>query len=169
MTALRSPAPRSHACLIAALPLLLACWGLGCAGAEPPPVSALAPAAGAPSTPAPRAKVKQLTRGGVQRVVKAGFGRFLQSVSFDDRPAMRDGKFLGFRVAELRGDLEACELEPGDVITRVNGSSIEKPDEALEVFKALATAKELVVDYERGGKAAKLVLPIREDGAAAAP
>jgi len=85
-------------------------------------------------------------------------------VEVDDRPAFRDGRFLGFRLTELRGDLEACDLQRGDVITRVNGRAIERPEEAQAVFLALLTAKELVVDYERGGEGRRLVLPIVDDG-----
>jgi hypothetical protein len=100
----------------------------------------------------------------VKRVVSGGFGRFLQGVEVDDRPAFRDGKFLGFRLTDLRGELEACDLQRGDVITRVNGRAIERPEEAQAVFLALVTAKELVVDYERAGENRRLVLPIVDDG-----
>ena len=117
-------------------------------------------AAVAPPSKAPRAKVTQLSRAGVQETVRAGIGRFLQDVTLDDNPAFRNGKFLGFRVVELRGDLEATELQPGDVIVRVNGQAIEHPEEALAVFQALPKAKELVVDYERGGKPQTIRLPI---------
>ncbi|MFO0638713.1 MAG: PDZ domain-containing protein [Polyangiaceae bacterium] len=114
----------------------------------------------APPPKAPRAKVTQLSRAGVQETVRGGIGRFLQDVTLDDNPAFRNGKFLGFRVVELRGDLEATELQPGDVIVRVNGQAIEHPEEALAVFQALPKAKELVVDYERGGKPQTIRLPI---------
>lgn len=138
---------------------LVACGGEATENAPP-----MTPASGASAKSArpvaPRVKVTQLSRSGVREVVRGGIGRFLQDVTLDDTPAFRDGKFLGFRVTELHGDLEACELAPGDVITRVNGQPIEHPEDAMAVFQALASAKELVVDYERQGKAQKLRLPI---------
>ncbi|HQY62529.1 MAG TPA: hypothetical protein PK141_14120 [Polyangiaceae bacterium] len=151
--------------LASALALSFTALGLACgAGEAPPPSSPADEAASARPAAGPRAKATQLSRSGVRRVVSGGFGRFLQSVEVDDRPAFRDGKFLGFRLTELRGDLEACDLQRGDVITRVNGRAIERPEEAQAVFLALLTAKELVVDYERGGEGRRLVLPIVDDG-----
>ncbi len=138
--------------------LLVACGGE--ASENPPPATPASAVSAKSARPAPRAKVTQLSRSGVREVVRGGIGRFLQDVTLDDTPAFRDGKFLGFRVNELRGDLEACELAPGDVITRVNGQAIEHPEDAMAVFQALASAKELVVDYERQGKPQKLRLPI---------
>lgn len=149
--------------LVSPLALSLTVLGLACGAGEAPPPSSPAGEVSAPPA-APRAKATQLSRSGVKRVVSGGFGRFLQGVEVDDRPAFRDGKFLGFRLTELRGDLEACDLQRGDVITRVNGRAIERPEEAQAVFLALVTAKELVVDYERAGENRRLVLPIVDDG-----
>ena len=149
--------------LASALALSLTVFGLACGAGETPPPSSPADELGAPPA-GPRPKATQLSRSGVRRVVSGGFGRFLQGVEVDDRPAFRDGKFLGFRLTELRGELEACELQRGDVITRVNGRAIERPEEAQAVFLALVTAKELVVDYERAGENRRLVLPIVDDG-----
>lgn len=154
---------RSLLSLPSALALALAALTVACgAGEAPPPNSAANEVVTQPA--APRPKATQLSRTGVRRVVSGGFGRFLQGVEVDDRPAFRDGKFLGFRLTELRGDLEGCDLQRGDVITRVNGRAIERPEEAQAVFLALVTAKELVVDYERAGDARRLVLPIVDDG-----
>jgi S1-C subfamily serine protease len=147
----------------AALALLSSLALAGCGEATELGKEPLTPADAAKAAPppkAPRAKVTQLSRAGVQETVRGGIGRFLQDVTLDDNPAFRNGKFLGFRVVELRGDLEATDLQPGDVILRVNGQAIEHPEEALAVFQALVKAKELVVDYERGGKTQTLRLPI---------
>jgi len=142
------------------LACLVACGG----GAEigPEPATAATPAG--PAKPAaPKVKVTKLARGGVRDTVRGGIGRFLQDVTLDDSPAFKNGKFFGFRVLELRGDLDACDLRPGDVITRVNGQSVEHPEEALVVFQSLATANELVVDYERDGAPLKMRLPIVDE------
>lgn len=145
---------------IATTPSLMACGASGELGPEPThpkPASAQSVAA------APKPKVTQLSRSGIRETLRGGIGRFLQDVTVDDNPAFRNGKFLGFRVVELRGDLDACDLRVGDVVTRVNGQSVEHPEDALVVFQSLSTAKELVVDYERDGSAQKMRLPIVDE------
>jgi type II secretory pathway component PulC len=146
------------ACAFSSL-ALVACGAGAEVGAEAAsPKSASSGAAR--EAPKPKTKVTQLRRPGVRETVRSGFGRFLQDVTVDDTPAFRNGKFLGFRVVELRGELDACDLRAGDVVTRVNGQSVEHPEDALVVFQSLSNAKELVVDYERDGAPQKLRLPI---------
>lgn len=143
-----------------AMLMLVGCGATGDIGPEP--VSPHTPV-GPPKVAAPKIKVTRLTRAGVRGTVHGGIGRFLQDVTVEDTPAFRNGKFLGFRVVELRGDLDACDLHPGDVVTRVNGQSVEHPEDALAVFQSLATANELVVDYERDGTPQKMRLPIVDE------
>ncbi len=77
---------------------------------------------------------------------------FLQHVVLSDEPVMVDGKFHGFRIKELRGDMwKGVDLRPGDVVTRVNGFAIERPEQAVEAFQSLSVASELRVAYERDG------------------
>ncbi len=138
---------------------LTACAGNAEIGPDPVTPASTA----APKVVAPKPKVTKLARGGVRDTVRGGIGRFLQDITLDDSPAFKNGKFFGFRVVELRGDLDACDLRPGDVITKVNGQSVEHPEEALVVFQSLASANELVVDYERDGAPQKMRLPIVDD------
>ena len=146
--------------IVALVLLASACGGSAEIGPDP---ATPADAPAARKAPAPKVKVTQLARAGVKETLRGGIGRFLQDVTLDDSPAFKDGKVLGFRVVELRGDLDACDLRPGDVVTRVNGQPIEHPEEALVVFQSLATANELVVDYERDGAPQKMRLPIVDE------
>ena len=41
-------------------------------------------------------------------------------------------------------------MRPVDIFTRVNGSSIERPEQAVSVWEALRNASNLVVHYQRG-------------------
>ncbi len=144
----------------------LACGASGEIAPDPisPQAGGRGPGGGLPKLLAPKPKVTRLARTGVRDTVRGGIGRFLQDVTVDDTPAFRNGKFIGFRVVELRGELDACDLRPGDVVTRVNGQSVEHPEDALVVFQSLANASELVVDYERDGSPQKMRLPISDDG-----
>jgi hypothetical protein len=104
------------------------------------PVSAGAQAPVAPGT---------LPRSDVERVVDAGLGRFLAHVAIE--PSLSAGKFVGWRIVglsppELWSDVD---LKPGDVVSRVNGMSIEREMEAFDAFQAVRQAPVLEVTYLR--------------------
>lgn len=101
-----------------------------------------------------------LERAEVDRVVDAGLGRFLQSVSVE--ASLVDGRFQGFRIVELRPSdaWRGVDLKVGDVVTRVNDMPIERPQEAYDAFVSLKKANALVVSYLRSGKPRELTLPI---------
>ncbi len=108
----------------------------------------------------------KLRRSQLRSIVGQGLGAFLQNVSLDDRPVFLGGKFHGFRITQLRGELASSSLRPGDVVTRVNGMPIERPEHALEAFRSLEVASELRIAYERDGEARELTYAIVEDAAA---
>jgi type II secretory pathway component PulC len=107
----------------------------------------------------------RLRRSAVHDVVAQGLGVFLQHVDLDDQPVMVAGKFHGFRIANLRdpGFWGGVELRPGDVVTRVNGFPIERPEQAQTAFDSLDVASELRVAYERDGQEHELVYAIVDD------
>jgi type II secretory pathway component PulC len=106
-----------------------------------------------------------IRRSAVQAVLSAGPGAFLQSVAVDEHAVFLAGKFHGFRINALRGDAWAgVDLRPGDVVTRVNGFSIEHPEQAAEAFYSLRVASELRVEYERDGVPRELRYGIVDDG-----
>jgi len=148
--------------------VFLAGCGGGGANAEDPatpqtvasPRASAAPAATElTSSTAPRI----LRREDVRRVVAAGLGAFLQRISFDVNPVMQNGRFRGLRVEALQGDpsfWRGVDLRPGDVVTKVNGLSIERPEYALKIFQSLENAKKLRVSYNRAGAAREIAFPI---------
>lgn len=72
---------------------------------------------------------------------------------------MKDGEFVGFRIERLWPNdarFEDAELEPGDVVMRVNGRSIERPGQAKRIWDSLREADELVVEYRRDGTERRL-------------
>lgn len=156
--------------------LLIGWLGLGlfaCGGSAPPARTAAPPArttqaqvGGKPSQPtaAPSAP-GTLKRSMVRQVLAQGPGRFLQRVSVADDPVMRNGKFYGFKITSLndRDFFDGVDLAPGDVVTGVNGMTIERPEHLFDAFRALDTAKELRVSVERDGKPRELKWAIVED------
>ncbi|MBK6695640.1 MAG: hypothetical protein IPG50_26030 [Myxococcales bacterium] len=140
----------------------------GCAAQEPVARgSAQSPTAAPPvatevsSAAAPRF----LRRDDVRRTVRDGLGAFLQRVELTEQPAFERGRFKGFRVARLVGDPSfwaGVDLQPGDVLLSINGTSIERPEHALAVFHGLETAPELRVIVERNGQPRELRYPIED-------
>jgi hypothetical protein len=100
-----------------------------------------------------RIGVDRLRRSAIKRTVDAGLGRWLQTISVD--PMLAQGHFKGWIIRSLDSN-DSCyagiDLRSGDVVTRVNGRSIEHPEEALDVWAGLPASRELVVDFLRGGE-----------------
>ena len=106
-----------------------------------------------------------IRRSEVRQALSAGLGSFLQRVTFDvDHPVFRDHKFVGFRIVSLNGPgWTNVDLKPGDVVTAVNGFTVERPEQALQAFSSLAVASELRVDYERDDQPRTFRLAIMDD------
>jgi S1-C subfamily serine protease len=172
--------------LVLTAPILLA---LGCAtaapemaepapvGPEPAPlVAAPPPAPAAPASPASPAapppaptctmfvKPGVVGRAALVRLVDAGMPRWLQGVEGDR--VLAKHRFQGWVIKSLhRADpcYQDIDLRQGDVVQKVNGKSIEKPEQAFEVFESVRTAPAIVVDYLRAGKPRQLTLPISDE------
>jgi S1-C subfamily serine protease len=101
--------------------------------------------------------------------VERGFPQFLQKVEVS--ADVRDGKFAGWVVRALYPmDFWAgVDLQPGDVVTKVNGLPVERETQAYDVFQALKSAPRLVVSYVRDGTPRTLSFEIVERPASAAP
>jgi type II secretory pathway component PulC len=120
------------------------------------PSSESAPPASPTATPPPTATTSSeahaILRAELTRVLDGAPGRFLARI--DSEPRFRDGRFHGWRLrAFFPGDprFARVDLRPGDVVVRVNGQRLERPDDLFAVWTALRTARELVVELERDG------------------
>ncbi len=115
--------------------------------------------------PVPRVKTGVIARNDLLPVLDAGLGRFLQNV--ETRPSFHKGAFVGFRIVSLfpgEPTFASLDLRPGDTVTRINGKSIERPEQAVAVWEGLRTASKLVVDYRRNGEAHALRFTIVDEG-----
>jgi type II secretory pathway component PulC len=101
-----------------------------------------------------------LPRAEVVAVVDRGLGSFLQRVQVE--PSFHGGTFRGWSLLRLSPPefWSGVDLRPGDVVVSVNGKTIERPEQAHEVFQELRSAERLVIHFERGGEARELVYPI---------
>jgi general secretion pathway protein C len=149
------------------LALCLVSLASAACGETPPAKTAQAappPTATAPTTTAAAVapRTTSLKRSQVKQGIARGLGYFLQNVTVEDYPVMHGNKFYGFKIKTISAEL-GVDLQPGDVVTRVNGMSIERPEEADAAMRSLEKAPSLKVDYERNGKPMTLELPITED------
>jgi type II secretory pathway component PulC len=96
-----------------------------------------------------------IARAELAAVLAGGLGRFLGRV--ETEPARENGQFVGFRIVALEGALAANDasgtgVRAGDVIVRVNGQIIERPEQALAVWEGLRVASTLAIEYLRAGQ-----------------
>jgi len=94
------------------------------------------------------AYVGALERKGLIVIIDQGLGRVLARLKLS--PVMRSGRFAGFRVTQVDPAWAASGIEVGDVLLRLNGQSIERPEQAQEAFESLRVASEVALEIMRG-------------------
>jgi type II secretory pathway component PulC len=78
-------------------------------------------------------------------------------------PVTVERRFVGFRLSRwfpAHPDVTEGTLRRGDVIQRVNGRSVEHPDQFLFVWKQLRGAPAVVIEGQRDGAPLKATLDI---------
>jgi hypothetical protein len=98
-----------------------------------------------------------ISREALRAELARGIPQFLRQVRAE--PAFTRGRFVGWRVLELfpkRADIHVLVLRPGDTVLRVNGKSVEHPEDFKGIWDSLADARELVLDIERSTQKSKL-------------
>lgn len=126
-----------------------------CLAAPPAP-------AGAPAACAAFREPGVLDRGTVDRALDAGLGVWLQRVRVEG-VRDRSGRFSGWRVLALSlggACARLVELRPGDLVVAVNGSAVERPEEAFRVWEDLRRRDRVVVEYVRAGRRGTMRLRI---------
>lgn len=171
MTALSRP---KFALICAALSVV----GYACAGSEKTPRT---PAAAPVAAPAPEdagaseqadaseqdktlragqgdpAYLGVLDRKGLLIVIEQGLGRVLARLKVS--AAMRNGRYEGFRVTAIDPSWASAGIQVGDVLLRLNGQPIERPEQAQVAFESLRVASEVALELARNGE--KLTLRYR--------
>jgi general secretion pathway protein C len=68
-------------------------------------------------------------------------------------PHVQEGQVVGFRVnpGRDRATFEALGLQPGDVVTDINGTVLDDPSQSLQVFQSLGEATQANVTILRDG------------------
>lgn len=86
--------------------------------------------------------------------------RFMEVVRV--RPVMAGGRLKGFAVSPRREAalFRRAGLEPGDVVTAVNGRDLASVGDPRAVMEALASANAITLQVERDGRSRTLTLPL---------
>lgn len=123
------------------------------------PAAFQAPATRQMSPPLPeRVDAGTIPRPALAVVLQAGPARLLARVQVE--PERDDGAFVGWRLLELFADdppLRARSiLRAGDVLLRINGQAIERPEQFMAVWESLASSTEIVFEIMRGDQPSKV-------------
>ncbi len=108
-----------------------------------------------------------LYREEVMAAVQAGLGHFLQRVDVRAVTQPDDSGrrvFVGFEILSLRPALEwlAFDFAPGDIVTKIDGVSVEHYNSVIPLFDGLVAKDRFEVALVRAGQPKTVVINIRE-------
>jgi len=104
-------------------------------------------------------------RDALLRLAERGPGWLLQRVTLE--PVRRDDEFYGYRIADANEAVQgqmAPQLEVGDVVRRVNGVELERPDDYVEAWSRLPRTDAVEIDFMRDGEAQTARWVVVEEG-----
>jgi hypothetical protein len=117
--------------------------------------------ASAEEPPAPKLPPGTVARGSVDQLLLKGPAFMLGKIETEE--VLRSNKFIGWRLVSFPADWDTTGLQPGDIVTDVNGVALEKPDDLWDLWVKLADAPEIKINVERDGKPASTVVKIQGD------
>lgn len=111
---------------------------------------------------APRSAGSAATLGEVRDMVIADPQRINDLVRI--APKNEGGRFIGYELQPGRDArlMSRLGLQPGDVVTAVNGVELDNPAKALSVLRTLAQADRVRVDLRRNGTPQSLVINLND-------
>jgi general secretion pathway protein C len=83
---------------------------------------------------------------------------------FSATPVMEEGKLLGFQLKALRNPeiMEEWGIDPSDVITAVNGISLNTPGRIMVLYDKLKKQREFEVTLNNGGNSRTITVELYE-------
>jgi general secretion pathway protein C len=113
----------------------------------PEQLSSAAPRSLTPALPPAAAQ----PAGSLRQVISDNASRLTDIVRL--APHVQEGKVVGFRVnpGKDRATFDALGLQPGDVVTDINGTVLNDPGQGLQVFESLGEATQANVTVLREG------------------
>lgn len=80
-------------------------------------------------------------------------------------PAQKGGQMVGYRVSPGKDREQFAELgfRSGDIVTGINGITLDDPAQALEVYKIMRSAQEASFTVDRKGSPVEIVVSLNGD------
>jgi general secretion pathway protein C len=115
-------------------------------------------AAAAPRTTAPPVSAFPARSATVQEVIQQGGASLTEIIR--PQPVFKDGRQQGYRVypGRQRQQFTQLGLRPGDLITQINGMSLDDPARGMEIFRSLGDSTSVTVTVDRNGEIEMLTL-----------
>lgn len=81
-------------------------------------------------------------------------------------PVMENGKLAGYRVFPVANSrvFSQLGLQPGDVVTAVNGMSLDNPAQSMQVLNNLRTSDQISITFLRNGQQQTQILQMSSPG-----
>lgn len=94
----------------------------------------------------------------LQRIAETNPGAF--SAAVRPQPVFANGVQRGYRVypGRDRRQFSRLGLQPGDLVTSINGTPLDDPSRGMEIFNSLNSASQVNVTVERNGQSQQLTL-----------
>jgi len=126
--------------------------GAGASSAADKPAPAPAGPKDAGAAPDALSWSGKVTRADLDLILKAGIPLFLRRVPIEAHKPK--GKYVGFRIVSIDGkpEVKGLQVRAGDVVTSVNGMSIERPEYLMRIWQELGVASEIRIEFLRDGK-----------------
>jgi len=79
-------------------------------------------------------------------------------------PAKKDGQLIGYKVSPGKdsSQFQMLGFEPGDVVTSINGISLDEPSKALEIYKLMRSARQANFSINRGSATMDIVVSLED-------
>jgi len=80
-------------------------------------------------------------------------------------PAKKNGQLIGYKVSPGKDSSQFQQLgfEPGDVVTSINGISLDEPSKALEIYKLMRSARQANFSINRGDASMDIVVSLEDN------
>ena len=95
-----------------------------------------------------------LTSSYVESQLGEGFGTIIQAARLVPKNSASGGDIEGFKIFAIKANsiLSKIGFKNGDIITRVNDTSMKRPDQGFALYQSLQDENEIVIQVLRGGK-----------------
>lgn len=143
--------------------LVVAAFIVGCSGAQDQQTTPTEDdgATESPLQPDVESMTGSLSRQHLVDVLGRSAGDVLRLVELE--PEAEGGRFIGWRLASLPSTApDWLDLHVGDVVTAVNGMSVERPEDAQQIWEILQVASEVRIDLTRSGERHSLRIPVED-------